>query len=72
MNVVSVSFDVSAYDIPVAAFAFGLDFFTDSTYTQTLTEENMENGIFVGNKLHAAVSSHVFIDDVTFTIEVWD
>ena len=70
MNNVAVSFDMSAYDIPVAAFAFGLDFYTDSTFGQKLTEDNMEAGIYVGNTLHAAVNSHVLIEDVTFTVEV--
>jgi hypothetical protein len=70
MNNVAVSFDMSAYDIPVAAFAFGLDFYTDSTFGEKLTDDNMEAGIYVGNTLYAAVNSHVLIEDVTFTIEV--
>ena len=70
MNSVAVTFDMSAYDIPLAAFAFGLDFYTDSTFGEMLTEDDMEAGIFVGNTLHAAVNSHVLIEDVTFTIEV--
>ncbi|CBY34731.1 unnamed protein product [Oikopleura dioica] len=69
MNSVAVTFDMATYDVPVAALGFGLDFFTDSTFGTKLTEENMQGGIFVGNTLHAAVNSHIFIEDLTFTIE---